>query len=346
MIDELLPSVRTTSFGDSTYDDKDIKKELQRRCFLVGNAPRYVFDDASFRQHCRSIKRQVESTAQQLKLSDLLSIYRLSTRTGNADASFYSSKVYELHASLEYPMESWPLLVNLASSLLADKLASGESSFDEDDNTKEFEKITGEILKRGGSLPDQMACVLRNFDQNLETEKLYHAIRTLGRDKFVALNLIHNFPVADFAIGPNQVVNAKSGKAGFKSSTVVNFMKNLGLRQLTIYVATPTGNVVDKILKTSETEADEILREVDDFRNDVEENVYQVKFLFIAMLPLMDDDERKMDIDDKQMMEDLETYDGDGNLVLPNGFHQRLQYLRLLRKHFGKVHRGRSSNGL
>ena len=60
-------------------------------------------------------------------------------------------------------------------------------------------------------------------------------------DQFVHLNLTSNFPIADLAISPTEVINTKRKGVKFNKSAVLAFMKRLETRKLTIYVALQLG---------------------------------------------------------------------------------------------------------
>ena len=56
--------------------------------------------------------------------------------------------------------------------------------------------------------------------------------------------------------------------------------------------------------------------------------MHQVKFLFLALLP-------NNDFNAGSTLEEVESEDDCGNLIMPTMFDQKLQYLKLLIKRFG-----------
>ena len=275
MIDNLLPHVRKESDAYEFMTDDEVKKVLWRRSFLVGNSPRYILGSNVFMRRCHEIKNTVQETSQKLTLSDLGSVFKRQTRFGNANDSTFSSKIFELNSNTSSPKNSWPLMYNLASSVLADIFSAKGGSIFTDERTKELESWVSTLLSAGSVV--QLNCksrgpYLETFKPKApfvypesgktRTDQMYDAIRSLKGDEFVSLRLTDNFPVADLAIGPTEVVNVKGGKVSFSATTVRKFMETLQTRQLTIYVATPTGKINKNILKDN---AEGRVEEVDDF---------------------------------------------------------------------------------
>ena len=162
MINKLLPEVKIMDSGLSNLStDTEIKKELQRRSFLVGNAARYLFDTELFNTRCTEIRNEVDSKFQKLKLSDLMSLFMHRTRVGNADDSYFSSKLFNLNTDASTQEESYPLLNFLASSYLAGKLAASGGNIFQDYNTiEQLGKVVSVLLEAGG----EMFCSERNED--------------------------------------------------------------------------------------------------------------------------------------------------------------------------------------